>query len=126
MAKKISRQLAMQRKHKELGLCRLCSEPAKAGYVHCEKHWKSATERNRIHTGAVRRYLPKATWDAVDWALPPEKIAKKLKQKLSAVKSQIRMRFTIVKTVVPKVLKTNGRVAKDAKPATAAARRGRV
>ena len=48
----ISRQARWQRKHRALGLCILCSEPAHKG-MRCEKHYK----QHRISTRL--RYVPK-------------------------------------------------------------------
>ena len=48
----MSRSLAYQARHRTLGLCSRCPEPAFAGGIHCRQHQIEARLRYRARTGS--------------------------------------------------------------------------
>lgn len=74
-----SRQLLVQREHKKLGLCHLCSDPVFSGGAHCLRHMKGGD-----HSKLKRREI----WKQIDWTLPMQQIATMMKVSYQAARYQ--------------------------------------
>lgn len=75
---KFSRQYSYQLRHRELGLCRLCSDPTESGYkTHCARHRLSTSSRPHWPEDKRQRFITLWNTGMSDWEIGQEFMLKK-------------------------------------------------